>query len=141
LSQIEKPSLPSGRKTRKEQSDVKLKGQNNADHLLMPMELFIINLFYKSQLGILPSNCEHLERCIYQKRLNIWTEKRTLHHDNMPFQEALSVKQFLVKGKIKLLEHPLQSLICPHMTYSHSRKQKSPEGLILNHLRTFRAVC
>lgn len=46
-------------------------------------------------MGILPSNFEHSEQCIYQKRLNLWTDKCTLNHDSMPFQEALSAKQFL----------------------------------------------
>jgi hypothetical protein len=101
MSPIEKPSLPSGKKDkeRKEKSDVKMKGQNNADHFLMPMELSIINSFLKSQLGILPSYFEHLEQCICQKRSNLWTDKCTLHHDNVPLQESLSVEQFLVKSK------------------------------------------
>jgi histone-lysine N-methyltransferase SETMAR len=57
-------------------------------------------VYYKEILTTL------LER-VWRKRPEIWKNgSRILHHDNTPALNAVSVKKFLEKHKISVLEHP-----------------------------------
>ena len=51
-----------------------------------------------------------LRERLRKKRPELWKEKSwVLHHDNAPAHSALSVKKFLAKYSIPVLEHPAYS--------------------------------
>ncbi|PNF29449.1 hypothetical protein B7P43_G04555 [Cryptotermes secundus] len=55
-----------------------------------------------------PSACQTVNQVYYKEVLTILCERerRRAHHDNVPAHKALSVKTFLAKHKIPMLEHP-----------------------------------
>jgi hypothetical protein len=64
----------------------------------------INHVFYKEVLTL-------LREWVRRKRPEMWKKgSRILHHDNAPAHNALSVKTFLVKHRIPVLEHPPYSL-------------------------------
>jgi hypothetical protein len=68
-------------------------------------------VYYKEVLTTLH---ERVRRKRFEMRKNgSWI----LHHDNAPAQNALSVKTFLAKHRIPMLEHPLY----PHVTFFISK--------------------
>ena len=52
-----------------------------------------------------------------------------LHHDNTPAQNALSVKRYLAKNNIPVMEHPLYSLdLAPCDFFLFPKIKSAPKG-------------
>jgi histone-lysine N-methyltransferase SETMAR len=70
----------------------------------MPESQAVNQVYYKEVLTILR------ERARRKKKPEMWKKGSwILHHDNAPAHNALSVKTFLAKQKIPVLEHPPHS--------------------------------
>jgi hypothetical protein len=131
VSRIEKPSLSSG-KNDKKRTDVKMKDQNNTDHLLMPKKLSIINSFQQKSIGYSTFKFWTFRTVYLSEKIKSLDRQVYFASWEYAFQRSTFYKTIFGKRHIKVLEHPLQSLTCPHMTF--------PEGIILNPMKTFRAV-
>jgi hypothetical protein len=48
---------------------------------------------------------KQLHEAVHRKRHELWPNDRILHHDSVPAQKALSVKQCLAQKSITQMEH------------------------------------
>ena len=67
---------------------------------LLPQGQTIIQHIYKDIL-------RRLMQSVREKRQELWDEKSwVLHHDNAPLHNALSIREFLAKNNIAVMDQP-----------------------------------